>query len=260
MNKITLRSSFLRDALIDPARIKVYLHGGNVASTASMSFGTAAHCFILEPEKFQRDYIVVSDGRSKECKEAKSQDKEIINQKDFGRLQGMKEKLLQFHEARGFLATQILLQGTKELLIEHETEFYIHTGEIDALDIEQGIVVDYKTTSAPSVYQAFWDQQVARYYLHLQMAYYGFLYRLKFGKKAHRFFHVVQSVEEPYVVSCFELGKESIDTGNKLIESAINTIASMIEEDSSCRVINVAESSAVPYHPGVRGDFPSYRS
>lgn len=258
MNKIILRSSFLRDALIDPARIKVYLHGGTTTPTASMSLGTAAHCFLLQPEKFQQDYQVITDGRSKEGKEAKISGKATINLKDAERLLQMKERLIAFHEARNFTATEVLLHGTKELLIEHETELYIHTGEIDALDIEKGIIVDYKTTSAPSVYHVFWEQQVSRYYLHLQMAYYAMLYQLKFGKKAKKFYHVVQSIEAPYVVSCFEVGKEAMETGNKQIESAIKTIAAMIEEDSDCRIINVSEDPASPYHPGPRDVYSSY--
>lgn len=258
MSKIILRSSFLRDALIDPVRIKVYLHGGTTHSSANMSLGTAAHCYLLQPEKFEAEYRIVQDGRSKESREAKQGEYSVIKEKDFERLVGMKQKLQEHDQLHGFVATKVLLNGTKELLIEHERGAYIHTGELDAIDTEQDIIVDYKTTSAFSVYHAFWDQQVARYYLHLQMAYYGFLYQLHFGRKAKRFFHVVQSVEAPYVVSCFELGKESISTGNKLIESAINTIAAMIEEDSSCRIINVAESPATPYHPGVRDQYTPY--
>jgi ATP-dependent exoDNAse (exonuclease V) beta subunit len=224
-----------------------------------MSLGTAAHCFILQPEKFAERFQIVTDGRSRECKEAKLNEKEIIKQKDLERLINMKQKLHEFHELRNFEATDVLINGTKELLIEHEKGAYIHTGELDAIDTERDIIVDYKTTSAPSVYHAFWDQQVARYYLHLQMAYYGLLYHYRFNKKAKRFFHVVQSVEPPYVVSCFELGKEAIETGKKLIQSAIDTISAMIEEDLGCRVINVAESPATPYHPGVRESFNSYR-
>lgn len=259
MNKIVLRSSFLRDALIDPARIKVYLHGGTVTPTASMTLGTAAHCFLLQPERFQQEYQVVTDGRSKESKDAKESGKNTINLKDADRLLQMKERLIVFHEARKFPATNILLHGIKELLIEHETEFYIHTGEIDALDIDKGIIVDYKTTSAPSVYHDFWEEHVTRYYLHLQMAYYAMLYQLKFGKKAKKFYHVVQSIEPPYVVSCFELGKEAIETGNKQVNSAIKKISSMIEEDSECRVVNVSEDPAKPYHPGPRDSYSNYR-
>jgi len=72
--------------------------------TAAMTFGSAFHCYILEPKEFDKRFIInkFESRRTKEYKQWAefNNDKEIITQDEFQTLQEMKQALIENAEVR----------------------------------------------------------------------------------------------------------------------------------------------------------------
>jgi len=200
--------------------------------TDAMIFGSAYHCFILEPEKFENDYYVFNDSsicqvligegykspRStkayKEWEESEMRiigDKKVITLDTHERLKAMREKIMRHPYAKMLLANGIKEQG---YMGEIETEAGIIKVKFkpDQSNDNRKIIVDLKTTIDAS--QDGFTKKAADMDYHLQAAFYSDLLGKVTGDgRAYRFVFIAQEKKKPFAFNIFEASPQFISQG-----------------------------------------------
>ena len=181
--------------------------------TPALKMGRAIHMGILQPEEFNRHYVLAQnwDRRTKEGREMynrfleQNADKELIVQDDYDDIVGMYESVWNDPDARD------LLTGC-----EYETPLF-WTDEATRikckcrLDAHKGgIVVDLKscTDAATGTFM----RDAIRYGYDVQAAHYLRGYRAKFDRPAQFWFIAVEK-KPPYAVNVILAGDAFIDRG-----------------------------------------------
>lgn len=184
-------------------------------ATPALTFGTAAHKYILEPELFLDDYMVAPevDRRTKAGKEQYAEfleqlgERQPIKKADFEVIQAMNDAIL-MHPT----ACDLLKHGMHEVPItwtDPDTDEECKCRP-DVINTAEGLIVDYKTTT--SCEDGAFERSCRYYGYKLQAAMYteglfqsqGLLYRFAF---------VAQEKTPPYAVRVYMCDPGFVDEG-----------------------------------------------
>lgn len=200
--------------------------------TDALIFGSAYHCFILEPEKFKEQYFVFDDTEiyeqligegsksprsTNKYKEWASEqmskigDKQTIDKATHLKLIAMRERLMSHHNVRTLLSDGVNEQG---FFGEFETESGIIKVKIkpDHYNDKKRIVVDLKTTIDASA-DGF-ARKAADMNYHIQAALYSDVMELIEGEnRLWSFFFIAQEKSAPYAFNIFEASPQFISQG-----------------------------------------------
>lgn len=193
-----------------------YIDGNRPEPTKPMIVGSATHTAVLEPEKFDKEYIVAPavDRRTKTGKAAYA---EFMEKAEAEQLIPLKadeyENIMRIAEAvRAHpVASQIFSKGQAETSIFHHDEL---TGELVKVRpdwITDDLLVDLKTTQDASMEafeRACWN---FRYYVQSPM--YLDIANEQSGFHYNSFLFVCVESNEPYSIAVYYADQEMMDAG-----------------------------------------------
>lgn len=185
----------------------------NIKPTAEMEFGTAFHTFVLEPENFNKTYIVdnfnkrTNEGKSK-INEYKEAGKILITEEDYETLYKMKESYdklgLDFH--KGIIEEPIIFEY---LGVECKAK-----PDVLQKNVLQPKIIDFKTTIDCSDSNIAYSIKKYKYYI--QEAF----YTLAAG--VDNFYFVFCEKKPPFGVRVVNLQRSWRIAGLEEIEKAID--------------------------------------
>ncbi len=223
--------SGLKQLLRSPAHFRAYLDGEK-KETPAMFFGSAIHARLLEPQVFDKEYVVApaADKRSKEYKEFEiaNADKKLLSVEQMATLLGM-ERSVQSHRT----ANSLLLAGLKEYTIvwqDEETGIWLKIRP-DCLcpNVDTGVCFDLKSTDDASP-QAFARSCVAFDY-DLQAAFYLAGLRTIFRRDMDFAFGAIEK-SEPFGVAVYGADDDMLKRGTRRMRQALNTLKQCRETDT----------------------------
>lgn len=198
--------------------------------TEAMNFGSALHCAILEPKRFQQVYVVAPkfDRRTKEGKEGwatweeQNRGKEIVAQDDMAAISAMANSCYSEPLVKSLLtapgSNEVALVWTDKrtglrckALLDRVTTYANYT-----------VVLDIK--SARDAGELEFGRAVFKLTYHVQAAFY--LDGLNAIAPAdRRFLFIAIEKERPFCVAVYELDDESIAQGRATVRRYLNTYA-----------------------------------
>lgn len=221
-----LNQSSLKKILQSPAHYQASLNEKFISSPA-MEMGTAAHCLILDgPKAFENAYVLQPDHiklTTKEGKEWKASQRRKKILKDDGKdrmwssIHGMAEQLARLPYYQ--------VTDDAEYVKRNEVSFYWEwngcdcKARLDSVLIEEGIILDLKTTA--SVDPEMFAKKVVGLGYDFQAAYYTKAAELAYGKPFRFIFAAVERVA-PYNVQLFEVTDEMMAEGMAMCEDALH--------------------------------------
>lgn len=186
-----------------------YAHAAKREPTRHMVIGTAIHTALLEPERFESDYLLlreVTDRRSSEYKQAiKVHDPELVlTGKEADHVSGMQESVY----SNPCAAILLEAPGWCELsaFVECPVTGVLIRARYDKI-IEGGVLVDLKKTQDIE-YSAF-QRSVGRYRYHVQDAFYSRVYELITGEKPKSFKFLCVEEQSPHASKIYSLDDEA---------------------------------------------------
>lgn len=213
---IALSASQLKDYAKSPYefwKYSVFNPDSFSKESKSMNFGSMAHCLLLEPEKFDEQYVVNYDGydmRTKAGKEwRENQTKIVVSTSEYNQA----TKMVQSIKNNDF--TQALMENItaeKPFLADIGDGFWLK-GKTDAIKrLANGeiIIIDYKTTNDDL---EKWRKFNTYSFHDVQTAVYQQLCFLEYGQYASHFYFLVQSNKEGFEdkFAVYEYDQMSID-------------------------------------------------
>jgi len=206
-----------------------YKNGEPFVETPEVIFGRMYHCFVFQPEKFEKEYFVFdeqtaidamiaranAEGRdiqkpraTKEYKEwyegqlKQAEGKVMIDREQYEKLRAMKNKLLQHPYANILISKGIPEQG---IIGELETA----AGKIgiklipDLRNDNKHICIELKTTARAS--KEDFPKEAANYNYHIQSALYADMLELFYkDNRPVKFIFIAQEKRLPYAFNIFE--------------------------------------------------------
>lgn len=184
--------------------------------TAAMRIGRAAHCLILRPRAFKKEFDVLPEGLDRRTKEGKKKieeitaeavkaGKELITPAEYEQIQGMAKAV----QRSGASA---ILKGTKKELpifwTDEDTGLKCKA-KLDAMG--DGIIIDLKT-AADAGTDAFIRDAIKRGY-DVQAAHYIRGCKALYGWKKAEWYFIVVEKEPPYAVNILHASEGFIDRG-----------------------------------------------
>jgi exodeoxyribonuclease VIII len=228
-DKEHISASALKKLKVSPAHFK---EEEEVKETDALLFGSAYHCFILEPERFEKEYCVFDDSVvcgaliAKGAKSPRatndyktwyageisfSDGKILIDKSDKDKLQAMKDRLMNHPYARMLLNNGINEQG-------YMGEIQTESGEIkvkikpDHINEGKKIIVDLKTCMDASV-DGF-SRHAADMDYHIQTSCYSDIMEKMTGDgRPYKFFFIAQEKKKPFAFNLFESSPQFISQG-----------------------------------------------
>ena len=214
-----LSKSGLDRLAISPAHYQAWLTEPRI-ETPALKFGSAAHCGILEFERFERDYIPAPDGLDRRTKagkelfaELEASGKTIIGINDLDVICRMRASVFAHPAAR-----ELLSEGIAETS---------HFSTIDGVSVKcrpdwlsGGIVVDLKTTQDASL-NGF-SKSIANYRYAVQAAFYSDILA-SLGHDVVAFLFIAVEKTAPYAVGVYELDDMSLEIGREQYQRDLDT-------------------------------------
>lgn len=219
-----ISKSGLDKIAISPAHYLAYKQG-ETKRTAALDFGGALHDFILLPETFAQNHIVLPEDFNARLKASQEQLKEwedcgknIVKYSDFEKIQAMAQSVKAHPSANG-----LLQNGRAEVSIFWQDE---ETGEACRCRPDywnqHNIIVDLKTTQDASP-QGF-AKSIANYRYHVQAAFYMQGVYAVTGKYPKGFVFIAIEKEPPYAVGVYALDENALALGRELFQRDLRTL------------------------------------
>ena len=182
-------------------------------ATPAMKFGSALHMNVLQPEEFNKHYIV-SPKFDKRTKQGKADYEEfannnmfktVVSEQDYYLIEQMTDKLMKDNDAK-----TLLTQGLKEHIITwHNEEYDVKCrGMLDVFNTEANIIVDLKTTQDSSYYG--FASSVRKFKYYKQAAFY------MDAIGAEEFYIVAIEKNAPYSLNIIQIGDDLLDKGREM--------------------------------------------
>lgn len=215
--------------------------------TQSTKLGSALHCAILEPERFEADFLVAPkcDRRTKEGKtiwesfQALAQGKTVIDEEDMETIKGMKDSVLSHPTASAMLtggeAEYAYYSTDPDTGIQKKCRPDYHKG---------GALIDLKSTSDAS-FEGF-ARQVGQLGYHLQGAYYTDVFNESQGTNYKDFFFIAVENKFPYAVAVYRLDSTHMDHGRLAYKKAICRYADFKNSGASIEDLQTLRNYGYP--------------
>jgi hypothetical protein len=230
-----VNQSSLKKILDSPAHYQAALKN-KLIPTPAMEMGTALHCLSLDGEKaFDAQYIKKPDGIKLNTKEGKEW-KEGVGRKKvlsaggkddpWGSVQGMAKSL---QRLAYFDPAQEDYIKYNEVSVYWEWEGVACKARLDRVDVENGLVLDLKTTDnvEPEIFQ----KKVVGLGYDFQAAYYAKAAEVAFGKKFGFVFAAVER-KAPFTVDLFEVDEEMMEESTNKCIAALRLYKTCSETDN----------------------------
>jgi exodeoxyribonuclease VIII len=243
-----ISASALKKIKVSPAHYKL---AEKEPPTDAMRFGSAYHCFVLEPERFETDFYVFDDRtiyevligegfkspRSTkdykawlESENQKIQGREMVSFDEFTRIQAMRDRLFS-HPYSRMLLTGGLAETGYAGVVETEAGPVNVKFKPDMIQMKKRIIVDLKTAADASV-DGF-TRSAADHDYHIQAAFYSDLMTKMFeGHKDFGFYFIAQEKKSPYAFNIFEAGPQFIAQGRYEYEMLVQLFKHCIDTDT----------------------------
>ena len=181
--------------------------------TPAMKFGSAIHMNVLQPEDFNKHYVV-SPKFDKRTKQGKADYAEFVNnnmlksvitEPEYALIEQMTNKLMRDSDAKALLSN-----GLKEHIIAWENEEYgiKCRGMLDVYRPNCQMIIDLKTTQDSSYYG--FASSVRKFKYYKQAAFYMDAVR------AQEFFIVAIEKNPPFSINIIQIGDDLLDKGREL--------------------------------------------
>lgn len=191
--------------------------------------GSATHTLTLEPEKFEREYIVAPAGMDKRTKEGKAaftqleeSGKQILSASQYELVSGMALSV-----RSNVTALELISGGHAEVSFDAVLEEVTTRGRCDYLRAD-GIVVDLKTTKSAS--PGSFARSIADYRYHVQAAIYTDLLEAN-GIFVPEFVFVAVEKTYPYAVGIYKLDQNAMALGRSLYQRDLRLYKHCVEMD-----------------------------
>jgi hypothetical protein len=207
------------------------------ANAAALELGTATHSALLEPEAFDREYVIApdfGDCRFRENKArkaawlAENAGKKPLAPEDFAAIRGMSAAVRAHPEVAPLLARA---QTEVTIRWQDPTTGLECKGRVDGFVEAAGVrlVFDLKTTDDASPF-AF-GRSCASYSYHVQAAFYeaGFA---ALGRPLDAFLFVAVEKAAPYASAVYQLSPRAEAKGRKIVARSMATLLAAFEADS----------------------------
>ena len=212
--------------------------------TAALRAGTITHCAVLEPSKFQNEYVVPPEinRRTKAGKEewaaweAENGDKIAISKEELAR-----SNLLRQHVFANPKAAEMLVGGSAEVPLtwveQINGELYDFKGRADYIKTfgDTMLVIDLKTTQDAS-YKSF-QRSVANWDYSLQAAHYKRGVEILHPEYDVHFVWVVIEKQAPYGCAVYSCTDEIYNHGNQTKVTGITNLKEGESSDSKTAVL-----------------------
>jgi exodeoxyribonuclease VIII len=212
-------------------------------STVPMALGSMIHHLILEPETFDKHYMIAEIPK-RTTKAGKAEYAELLEQANGRKLVAVDDFLnaqqMRHNLAKNPVVGSLLSSGAAEQATFWQDEL---TGveckaKADFLNLEKGLIIDLKTTSDLASELCFkWT--LNKYQYHLSAAFYQQGFKQVTGEKCD-FFCVVVETFAPFNYAIYKIGEDLLERGYGLCREAL-------------RLYKQAESKGsfeLPYHNG----------
>ncbi len=239
--------SGLKKLKVSPAH---YKYGEEVKETEAMAFGSAYHCLILEPERFEKEYYVFDDtvvcgaliakgakspratNDYKTWKEGElnmADGKILIDKADHDHLKAMRDRLFSHPYAK-----MLLTGGEAEAGYAGTIETSVGAINIkfkpDYIKAGKHIVVDLKTVADASI-DGFARSAADNDY-HIQAAFYSdMIERMAGDNMGQTFVFIAQEKIRPYAFNLFECSPQFISQGRYEYELLLQLYKYCIDND-----------------------------
>lgn len=228
-NKEHISASAIKRLKVSPLH---YKEQEKIKETDALLFGSAYHCFILEPDKFKDKYYIFDDSvvcgaliangakSPRATNDYKawykgevsfSDGKILIDKADYDTLMAMKSRLMNHP-----YVNMLLKDGRNEVsyMGEVKTECGIIKAKIKPDHINEGkkIIVDLKTCIDASIYG--FSRHAAELDYHIQASFYSdIMEKITGDDRAYTFFFIAQEKKAPYAFNLFESSPQFISQG-----------------------------------------------
>lgn len=222
-DRTSISSSGLKRILRSPLDLQRYLQRQHISSPM-LDFGTAAHCALLEPERFATEYIALPVQHTDlfhpadlQLIEEAGHRKLFITQAQMDAIHGIRDQLAKRTEI-----VELLKQGKAEQsLFWRDEETQIRCKIRPDLLVLPHVILELKTTFNASldVFQRTLQMQ----HYHLSAAMYLAGVRQLTGHTPNYVF-LVACREPPYQVETYVPSKEMLQAGARLFREALNKL------------------------------------
>lgn len=205
-----------------------YRHQPPREPTPAMKVGSAIHCAVLEPDRFDAEYVVaqVKTRREKAYKEAveKHGDELVLIPSEAEAVRAIQNAALSRPEVKALAHAP----GWNELsafATDPETGVKVRC-RYDLL-ADAGFAVDLK--KARDVFEHGFSRSIASYRYHVQVAFYSDIYYWITGERLSEFWLLAVEDQPPYTAVPYRLDDISIEKGRRDYRKNLNTYAHCME-------------------------------
>lgn len=221
MGREALSKSLLVELAKSPAHC-LHAMENEQAPTKAQELGSAVHCAVLEPDRFQWAYKVFSGDRRTKAGRAEYQGiidagQAPLSETDMAQIQGMSQAV---HEHP--ICKDLLQAGMAEVSLfwRAKTWGVPCKARPDWLNPYQQLILDLKTTTDAS--PGAFSRDAARYRYHWQVAWYLQSVETVLGPGPWRFVFVAVEKAPPFGVGVYALPEETIDAAREQIRPLIS--------------------------------------
>jgi len=191
--------------------------------------GSATHTLILEPEKFEQEFIVAPAGMDRRTKEGRAafaqledSGKQILSASQYELVSGMALSV-----RSNPVALDLISGGHAEVSFDSILEDVPTRGRCDYLRSD-GVVIDLKTTKSAS--KRGFAKSIAEYRYHVQAAIYTDLLEAN-GLFVPEFIFIAVEKTYPYASAIYKLDQDALDLGRALYRRDLATYKHCMEMD-----------------------------
>lgn len=199
--------------------------------TRHMAIGTAIHCALLEPARFDTDYLIldVADRRASEWREAKKQrgtDEHMLTRAEADHVLGMQASVYANERAAEMLNSPFDQAEVSVFARDPQTGVLCRArvdllGQAWALDVK-------KTQDARS--DAF-SRAIGNYRYHVQAAFYSDVIEWATGLRIERFWFLAVEEQPPHACCVYALDDEAMAAGRQAYRDDLNRYAECVAAD-----------------------------
>ncbi|WP_440617801.1 PD-(D/E)XK nuclease-like domain-containing protein [Cysteiniphilum sp. 6C5] len=222
-----ISSSNCKDLLISPWLFN-YKRQNQMEPTPAMKFGTLFHSLVLEPKTFDDEYVV-ADIPKRNTKQGKADYQELIETVGARQLVST-DDFLQAQEMRHNLAKNELVRTLLSGGIAEKSVFWVDEASkvnckarADYINLEEGYIVDLKTTSslADDINFSFTTR---KYHYDLSASFYVDGFKQATGKEFDFYFIAIET-NAPFNYGIYKLSSGLIEQGRGKYSQALEVFA-----------------------------------